>query len=120
MLFCRQSSESPVWAKSRSSRSKSAGLSVMLFTARLTAASTRLSLRYSDYLSIGPVNFAFGSEIFEHEQQVCGNRVPVARLRSSSTSMRSGALRSRDSLGSASSISESSAAAGLARADFDI
>ena len=56
MLLCRQ--YSPVWAKARSSRSKSAGLSVMLFTARLTAASTRLSPRY---LSIGPVNFGFGA-----------------------------------------------------------
>ena len=39
--------------------------------------------------------------------------MPVARLRSSSTSMRSGALRSRDGLGSASSISESAAGCGV-------
>ena len=81
-----------------------------------------MSLRY---LSIGPVNFGFGaaesSDVVgsEHEQQVCGLRVPVARLRSSSTSMRSGALRSRDGLGSASSISESAAACGLGRSEVD-
>ena len=52
----------------------------MLFTARLTAASTRLSLRC---LSIGPVNFGFGaadpSDVVgsEHEQQVCDSRPAV-------------------------------------------
>ena len=71
------------------------GTSVMLFTARLTAASTRLSLRY---LSIGPVNFGFGaadsSDVVgsEHEQHVeFVRRLPVAKLRrSSSHSKRSG------------------------------
>jgi hypothetical protein len=74
---------------------KSAGLSVMLFAARLTAASTRLSLRY---LSIGPVNLGFGaagtSDVVgsEHEQHVeFVRRLPVEKLRSSSShSKRSG------------------------------
>ena len=96
----------------------------MLFTARLTAASTRLSLRY---LSIGPVHFGFGaadsSDVVgsEHEQHVdFDNRCPLARLgRTSSTSKRSGGWHWRDGLRSASSISQSAAGCGLDSSEVD-
>ena len=72
-----------------------------------------MSLRY---LSIGPVNLGFGAADLsyvvgsEHEQYESGLRVPVARLvMLASHCQRSGALRSRDGLGSASSMSESAA-----------
>ena len=72
------------------------------------------------------MNFGFGaadsSDVVgsEHEQHESGLRVPVARLvMLASHCQRSGALRSRDGLGSASSISESAAACGLDRSEVD-